>query len=327
MRRREFISLLGGATVAWPLAARAQQAAMPVVGFLSSRSPGESTYVVAAFRRGMREAGFIEGENLAIAFRWAEGRYDRLPTLAAELVDLRVAVLFAAGGQPSALAAKAATATIPVVFSAINDPVALGVVANLNRPGGNVTGMAVFTAELGAKSVELLKQLVPATAIIGYLVNPSSPSADLYSKEAPAAARALGIAVPVLNAGTENGLDDAFASLAKLGAGGIVVPAEPFFDSQRDRIVALSARDAVPAIYTWREYAVAGGLMTYGPSLTDSYRQAGIYVGRVLKGEKPADLPVMRPTKFDLVINLRTAKTLGLNVPDKLLAIADEVIE
>jgi len=327
MQRRQLITLLGGLAAAWPLATRAQQSALPVVGFLSSRSPGESTYVVAAFRRGMREAGFIEGENLGIAFRWAEGRYDRLPALAAELTDLRVAVLFAAGGQPSALAAKAATATIPVVFSAINDPVGLGVVANLNRPGGNVTGMAVFTAELGAKSVELLKQLVPATAVIAYLVNPSNPSADLYSKEAPTAARALGIAVPVLNASTENGLDDVFASLAKLGAGGIVVPAEPFFDTQRDRIVALSARYAIPAIYTWREYAVAGGLMTYGPSLTDSYRQAGIYVGRVLKGEKPADLPVMRPTKFDLVINLRTAKALGLNIPDKLLAIADEVIE
>jgi putative tryptophan/tyrosine transport system substrate-binding protein len=325
--RRELLAALGGAA-AWPLAARAQQQpAMPVIGFLSSRSPGESTYVLAAFRRGMRETGFVEGENLAIAFRWAEGHYDRLSALAAELVDLRVAVIFAAGGQPPALAAKAATATIPVVFSAINDPVAVGVVANLNRPGGNVTGMAVFTSQLGAKSVELLRQLVPTSAVIAYLVNPSNPSAELYSKEAPTAERALGIAVPVLNASTEHDLDEAFAGLAKLGAGGIVVPGEAFFDSQRVRIVALAARYAVPAIYTWREYAMAGGLMTYGPSLTDSYRQAGIYVGRVLKGEKPADLPIIRPTKFDLVINLTTAKALGLAVPDKLLAVAEEVIE
>jgi putative ABC transport system substrate-binding protein len=327
MKRREFITLLGGAAAAWPLAARAQRPAMPVIGFLSSRSPGESASVVAAFRAGLRESGFVEGQNLVIAFRWADGRYDRLPELAADLVALRVAVLFAAGGPPSALAAKAATSTIPVVFSAVNDPVRLGVVASLSRPGGNVTGMSILTSEMVAKSAQLLKELVPAATAIAYLVNPSNPSAEIYSKEAATVASALGIRVHVLDASTEHDLDEAFASLGKLGAGGLVVPAEPFFDSQRDRIVALAARYAVPASYTFREYVVAGGLMSYGASLPDSYRRAGIYVGRVLKGEKPADLPVMQPTKFDLVLNLKTAKALGLTVPDRLLALADEVIE
>jgi ABC-type uncharacterized transport system substrate-binding protein len=260
-----------------------------------------------------------------IAFRWAEGHYDRLPAL--DLVGIRVAVLFAAGGPPSALAAKAATATIPIVFSAVNDPVQLGLVASLNRPGGNVTGMSTFNAGLGAKSVELLKELVPAAAVIAYLVNPSNPSAEIYSKGAVTAASALGIQVHVLNASTEHDLDQAFASLAKLGAGGLVVMGEPFFDSQRDRIVALSARHSVAAIYTFREYVVAGGLMSYGTSLPDSYCQAGVYAGRVLKGEKPTDLPVMQPTKFHLALNLKTAKALGLDVPATLLARADEVIE
>jgi len=327
MRRRDFITLLGGAAVAWPLAARAQRLAMPVIGFLSSRSPGESAGVVAAFRQGLREGGFVEGQNLSIAFRWAEGRYDRLPALAAELVDLRVAVLATAGGAPSAFAAKAATQAIPIVFSAALDPDRLGLVASLNRPGGNVTGMSIFPSEVAAKSVQLLKELLPAATALGYLVNPSTPGAGLYAKEASNAASALGVAVHVLNASTEHVLDDAFASLAKLGAGGLAVPAEPFFDSQRDRIVALAARHAVAAIYGFREYAGAGGLMSYGASLPDSYRRAGMYVGRILKGERPADLPVMQPTKFDLVLNLKTAKALGLTVPDRLLAIADEVIE
>jgi putative tryptophan/tyrosine transport system substrate-binding protein len=327
MRRRDFITLLGGAAVAWPLAARAQQPAMPVIRFLSSRSPGESAGVVAAFRAGLRESGFVEGQNLVIAFRWADGRYDRLPELAADLVDLRVAVLFAAGGLPSALAAKAATSTIPVVFSAVTDPVPLGLVASLNRPGGNVTGMSFLNSETVAKSAQMLKELVPAAATIAFLVNPSNPVAKIYSKPAVTAASALGIAVRVVNASTDHDLDEVFASLANLGAGGLVVPAEPFFDSQRDRIVALAARYAVPAIYTFREYVVAGGLMSYGASLPDSYRRAGNYVARVLKGEKPADLPVQQPTKFDLVINLKTARALGLDVPAKLLALADEVIE
>jgi putative ABC transport system substrate-binding protein len=300
---------------------------MPVVGFLSSRAPGESVNVLAAFREGLREAGFVEGQNLAIAFRWAEGHYDRLPALAADLVSLRVAALFAAGGPPSALAAKAATTTIPIVFSAVNHPVSIGLVASLNQPGGNVTGMSMFTSDLGSKSIQLLKELVPAATVIAYLVNPTNPSAEIYSKEATTAASALGIQVSVIKASTERDLDEAFASVAKAGAGGLVVPGEPFFDTQRDRIVALSARHAVAAIYNYREYVVAGGLISYGPSLSDSYRRAAIYLGRVLKGENPTDLPVQQPTKLDLVINLKTAKTLGLKIPDKIVAIADEVIE
>jgi putative ABC transport system substrate-binding protein len=327
MQRREFITLLGGAAATWPLAARAQQSAMPVIGFLSSRSPGESAGVVAAFRQGLRETGFIEGQNLTIEFRWAEGRYDRLSTLAAELVGLRVAALFAAGGDPSAIAAKATTSAIPIVFSAVNDPVRLGLVASLNRPGGNVTGMSMFAADLGAKSVELLKELLPAVTVIAYLVNPSNPSAEFYSKEAVTAASSLGVQVHVLNASTERDLDEAYAALVKLGVGGLVVVGEPFLDSQRDKIVALSARYSVATIYTFREYVMAGGLMSYGASLTEAYRRAGTYLGRVLKGEKPADLPVQQPTKLELVINLKTARALGLTVPPTLLARADEVIE
>jgi ABC-type uncharacterized transport system substrate-binding protein len=324
LKRREFITLLGVAA-AWPFAALAQQQA--TIGFVSSRAPGESAGHVAAFRQGLAEAGFIEGQNLAIAFRWAEGRYDRLPALAAELVNLRVAVVFAAGGPPSALAAKEVTSTIPVVFSAVSDPVRLGLVSSLNRPGGNITGMSFLNSELVTKMVQLLKEALPSAAVIGFLVNPSGPSAELYAKEAPTAARALGIQISVLNASTERDLDEVFATLSKLDAGGVVVPAEPFFDSQRERIVSLAAQHAVPMIANLREYVVAGGLMSYGPSLSDLYRRAGIYVGRILKGEKPADLPVMQPAKFDLVINSKTAKTLGLKFPDKVLALADEVIE
>jgi putative ABC transport system substrate-binding protein len=326
LRRREFIALISSAAM-WPLAAGAQQAAMPTIGFLSSRSPEDSVGVVAAFRQGLGASGFIEGQNVVITFRWAEGHYDRLPVLAAELVDLRVAALFAAGGTPSALAAKAATRTIPVVFSAVDDPVAVGLVPSLNRPGGNITGMSFLNFEIIAKSAQLLKEMVPAAAAIAYLVNPSNPTAEIYAKQAPIVASALGIRVPVLNASTEHELDECFASLGKIGAVALIVPAEPFFDSQRDRIVVLAVRYAVPMIAGLREYVTAGGLMSYGPSLPDSYHRAGIYVGRVLKGENPADLPVMQPTKFDLVLNLKTAKALGLTVPDRLLALADEVIE
>jgi ABC-type uncharacterized transport system substrate-binding protein len=326
MRRREFITLLGGAA-AFPFAARAQQSAMPVIGFLGSRSPAESVYVVAAFRRGLSEVGFVEGQNCLIAFRWAEGRYDQLPTLATELVGLRVAVLFTAGGSPPALAAKAATSTIPIVFSAMSDPVGFGLVASLNRPGGNITGMSAFNLALAGKRLELLKELIPTAAVIGYLVNPASPTAEAESTDARTAARGLGIDLHVLNASTEPDLDAAFASLVQLHVNAVVVAGEPYFDSQRHRLVALSARHAVPASYAWREYVAAGGLMSYGTSLTDSYRQAGTYVGRILKNEKPADLPVIQPTKFELAINLKTAKTLGLDVPPSLLATADEVIE
>jgi ABC-type uncharacterized transport system substrate-binding protein len=326
VKRRDFITLVCGAA-AWPLAARAQQSAMPMIGFLSSRSPGESAGVLAGFRQGLAEAGFVEGQNLVIAFRWAEGHYDRLPILATELVQLRVAALFAAGGPPSAFAAKAVTSTIPVVFSAVTEPVRVGLVPSLNRPGGNVTGMSFLNAEIIGKSAQLLKEMVPAATAIAFLVNPSGSTAEIWAKEVPAAARALGVRFPMLEASTEQDLDRAFASLGKLGADGLVVPAEPFFDSQRDRIGALAARYAVPMMCNLREYVAAGALMSYGASLPDSYRLAGVYVGRVLKGENPADLPVMQPTKFDLIINLTTAKALGLTVPDKLLALADEVIE
>jgi putative ABC transport system substrate-binding protein len=327
MRRRDFIKVIGGAAAAWPVAARGQQRAMPVIGFLSSRSPGESAGVIAAFRQGLREVGFVEGENLAIAFRWAEGHYDRLPALAAELVGLRVALLFAAGGPPSALAAKAATSIIPVVFSAASDPVEIGLVPSLNQPGGNVTGMGVFNATLGAKRIELTKELMPVADGIAYLLNPSNPSSEIESKGALAAARALGIELHVLNASTEYELDTAFAAVAKLRAGALVVSGEPFFDSQRDRLVALSARHAIAAVYAWREYVLAGGLMSYGTDLPDSYRQGGIYAGRILKGEKPANLPVMQPTKFHLALNLKTAKALSLDVSPTLIARAGEVIE
>ena len=322
MKRREFITLAGGAATAWPLAARAQQAPAPLIG-----SPGESAGVVAAFRQGIREIGFIEGQNLAIAFRWAEGHYGRLPALAAELVGLPVALLFSAGGPPTAFAAKAATSTIPIVFSAVSDPVEIGLVPSLNQPGGNVTGMGVFNATLGAKRIELTKELMPRAAGIAYLLNPSNPSSEIESKGALAAARALRIELHVLNASTEYELDTAFADAAKLRAGMLVVSGEPYFDSQRERLVALSARHAIAAVYAWREYVLAGGLMSYGTDLPDSYHQAGVYAGRILKGEKPANLPVMQPTKFHLALNLKTAKTLGLEIPPMLLARADDVIE
>jgi putative ABC transport system substrate-binding protein len=327
MRRREFITLLGGTAAVWPLTARAQQPAMPVIGFLSSRSPGDSAGVLAAFYQGLREAGFVEGRNVQIAFRWAEGHYDRLPALAADLVGLPVAAIFAAGGPPSVSAAKAKTTAIPIIFSAVSDPVQLGLVASLNRPGGNVTGMSMFAEDLWAKSAELLRQLVPKALVVAYLINPSSVSSERYVNAAVTAASSLGVRVSVLHAGTQQALEEAFATLVKSGAEGLVVPNEPFFDTQRDRLVALAAKHAVPVIYPFREYVIQGGLMSYGPTLTDLYRQASIYLGRVLKGEKPATLPVQQPTKFELFINLKTAKVLGLVVPPSLIAIADQVVE
>jgi putative ABC transport system substrate-binding protein len=325
--RRELIAGLGG-TAAWPKAALAQQQKnMPVIGFLSSRSPGESAGVVVAFREGLRETGFIEGRNLAIAFRWAEGDYERLPALAAQLVGLPVALLFSAGGSPSAFAAKAATSTIPIVFSAVSEPVEIGLVPSLNQPGGNITGMAVFNASLGKKRIELTKELMPTVGVIGYLLNPSHQASGIESQGALTAARALGIELRVLNASSEKELEAAFAATRKLGVGALVVSGEPFFDSQRERIVALSLRHGVAAVYAWREYVLAGGLMSYGTDLPDSYRHAAIYAGRILKGEKPPDLPVVQPTKFQLVINLKLAQALGLSVPPTLLARADEVIE
>jgi len=325
MRRREFIKVIAGSAAAWPLTARAQQA-MPVIGFLSSRSPGESAGVVAAFRQGLREAGFVEGRNLAIAFRWAEGRYDRLPGLAAELVNLPVALLFSAGGPPTAFAAKAATSTVPIVFSAVSDPVEIGLVPRLNQPGGNITGMAIFNSSLGEKRIELIKELLPTAGVIGYLLNPGNQGSAFEANGAHAAARKLAIDLRVMNAKSENEIDAAFAA-AKPNVNAIIVSGEPFFDSQRERIVALAARYGVAASYAFREYVLAGGLMSYGTDLPDAYRQAAIYAGRILKGEQLANLPVAQPTKFHLAFNLKTAKAIGLSVPPTLLARADEVIE
>ncbi|HEV2625031.1 MAG TPA: ABC transporter substrate-binding protein [Xanthobacteraceae bacterium] len=326
MRRRDFISLSGGAAATWPLAARAQQPTMPVVGFLSSRSPGESAEVVAAFRKGLRQMGFVEGQNAVIAFRWAEGHYERLPVLASDLADLRVAAIFAAGGAPSAFAAKAATSTIPIVFVA-SDPVRLGLVTSLNQPGGNVTGISNLVTELGGKSLGLLKQMLPSAEIVAYLTNPSNPSAKTFLSGVRAAANTLGIQLHELNANTPTEVDEAFTTLAKLRIGALGVMGDGFFDAQRDRLVELSALHRIAGCYPWREYVLAGGLMSYGTNLADSYRQAGIYAGRNLRGEIPSNLPVMEPTKFDFVLNLKTAKALGLTVPPGILSIADEVIE
>jgi putative ABC transport system substrate-binding protein len=325
MRRREFIALLGGGVVGWPLVARAQQAATPTIGFLSSRSPDESAGVVAAFRQGLRETEFVEGQNLAIDYRWADGKYDRLPEMAKYLVGREVSVIFAAG--PAAQLAKAATTTIPIVFLAGEDPVEFGLVASLNRPGGNITGVSTFNAVLGSKRVELLHELVPNAAMMALLVNPNFPSAGFETRETQAAARAVGCKLIVVNASTEHEIYAAFDELAEQRVGALIVTGDPFFVSRREKLVALAARNAVPTIYVQREFAVAGGLIGYGTSLTDAHRQAGIYAGRILKGAKPGDLPVMQPTKFDFVINLTTAKALGLDIPPKLLALANEVIE
>jgi putative ABC transport system substrate-binding protein len=322
MKRRDFIKLLGGAA-AWPLAARAQQPAMPVIGFLSSRSPGESAAVVAGFRQGLKEAGYAEGRNVHIAFRWAEGRYDRLSGLAAELIEIQVAVILAAGGTQTGLAAKAASSTIPIVNIG-SDPERLGLVASLNRPGGNVTGVSLLSWPLTPKRLELLRELVPTAAVIGVLVNPNTANAEIESREIQAAARTIRQQIRLLSATTERDIHAAFASVAQRGIGALVIGGDAFFDSRRDLAVELAAQHAVPTIYP---FAAPGGLISYAASIPEGYRQAGIYVGRVLKGEKPADLPILQPTKFELVINMKTAKALGINVPPTLLATADEVIE
>jgi putative tryptophan/tyrosine transport system substrate-binding protein len=326
MKRREFVTLIGGAAATWPLATRAQQD-MPVIAFLSSRSSNESASVVAAFCKGLTEAGYIEGQSLAIAFRWAEGQYDRLPALAADLAGRQVAVIFATGGNPPAFAAKAATATIPIVFLIGSDPVKFGLVASLNRPGSNVTGVTLFTSLLVAKRMELLRELVPTATTIAFLVNPKNSNAEPDTRVAQTAAHSLGQQLVVLSAGTEDDIDAAFATVVQQRANALLVNTDAFFLARRNQFVALAARHAVPTIHDLREFTAAGGLMSYGTNLADAYRRAGTYVGKILKGEKPANLPVLQPTKFDLVINLKTAQALGLDVPAMLLARADEVIE
>ena len=327
MRRREFITLLGGAAAAWPRAARAQQGATPTIGYLSTRSPSEAKYVTDAFTQGLNENGYVEGRNLAIEFRWANLQYDRLPALASDLVRRQVAVIAAVGGSHSGLAAKAVTSTIPIVFVSAGDPVTFGLVTSLNRPGGNVTGISMITVALAPKRLELLHELVPAPAAIAMLVNPTSPYVEAETADVKASARVLGRQLRVLNAGTAQEIDAAFATLVQQRAGGLLVSGDPFFDSERDRLVALAARHSVPAIYQWREFATIGGLISYGTSILDAYRQAGVYVGKILKGATPADMPVLQPTRFETVVNLKTAKALGVAVPDKLIVAADEVIE
>jgi putative ABC transport system substrate-binding protein len=325
MRRREFISGVLSAA-ALPLAARAQQPAIPVIGFLSTLSSGNmAANVMNEFHQGLKEAGFVEGQNVKIEYRWAEGHYDRLPALAADLVRRKVAVIAATGGEPSPQVVKAATQTIPIVFMANGDPVAAGLVVNLNRPGGNVTGVTIFGMMAVGKRLELLRQLMPKAGTIAYLMNPDNPSREFDNVQA--AARSVGQQILVLNADGSREIDAAFATIAQQGVAALLVASDPLFFDRRDQLIALAARHAVPAIYYLRAFSQAGGLSSYGNNLADMYRQVGTYTGRVLNGERPADLPVMQSTKFELVINLKTAKTLGLEIPPSLLATADEVIE
>jgi putative tryptophan/tyrosine transport system substrate-binding protein len=325
-RRKFLATLLGGAAAAWPLAARAQQPAMPVIGYLNSGSPESDTPRLTGLRRGLNETGYVEGRNLVIEYRWAGNQADRLLALAADLVRLRVAVIVAAG-PPSTLAAKAATTSIPIVFGVGADPVQLGLVASLNRPGGNLTGFNAFGGELGAKGLALLHELVPSAATIGFLENPNNPLFELLTRDVLAAAPVMGLTVQTLKASTDREIDAAFASLVQARTGALLVGGDVFFNSRIEHIVGLAARHAIPTMYQLPEFVVAGGLISYGTSLIEEYREVGLYAGRILKGEKPGDLPVIQATKLELVINLKTAKALGLQIPDRLLALADEVIE
>jgi ABC-type uncharacterized transport system substrate-binding protein len=325
MRRREFITLLGGAAVAWPLAAHAQQ--MPVIGYLHSGSPGAFARAAGFFRKGLAEAGFVEGQNVAIEYRWADGYFDRLPAMATDLVRRDVAVLVAQGGITSAVAAKAATATIPIVFSSGSDPVALGLVSSLSRPGGNATGVSLLTSALGSKRLEILREVVPTARVIAALVNPANAGIEGQLKNFQDAAAALAVGLKILNASSAGDIEATFAAIVQAGISALVVGSDPFFLDQRDQLVALAARHKVPAIYEWRDYVEAGGLMSYGSSLGDAYRQVGVYTGRVLKGDKPAELPVIQSTKIEFVINLKTARTLDLTISLPLIGRADEVIE
>ena len=325
--RREFITLLGGAT-AWPFAARAQQSAMPVLGFLSNASPDLYSDRLRTFRRGLKEAGYVEGQNVEIDYRWAEGHNDRLPALAAGLVHRQVTVIAAAGGTPSALAAKAATATIPIVFGVAVDPVEVGLVASLSRPGGNLTGVTNLNAEVGPKRLELMHELLAAATSFGVLVDPTSPTlAEAFSRDLQAAARALGVQIHVVHASMESDLDTVFANLVQLRASGLIIGPGSFFAGRGKQLGALSLRHAMPTVFQYREFVAAGGLMSYGSDETEYYRLVGIYVGRILKGEKPGDLPVQQATKVELIVNLKTAKALGITFPLPLLGRADEVIE
>jgi len=327
MRRRRFITLLGGAAATWPLAVRAQQRAMPIIGFLSTAAPGPFKQFVEAFQRGLNEKGFIEGQNATIEYRWAEGHFDRLPALATDLVQHNVAVITASGGPPSVLAAKAATSTIPIVFNVASDPIKLGLVASLNHPGGNATGVNLFSVAVEPKKLELLHELVPKAQIIGVFVNPRNANAETIIGEVERAARALQLQINVVKVSAADEFGAAFASVVRQAAGALLVAADPFFTAQREALVALAAQYSIPAIYEFREFTAAGGLISYGTNLSEAYHQVGGYTGRILKGEKPSDLPVVQPTKFELVINIKTVKTLGLTVPPNLFALADEVIE
>ena len=327
LRRREFITLLGGAAAAWPLAARAQHSSLPVIGFMSGRSTADSGYLAEAFRQGLRDTGYVEGESIGIEYRWANGDYDRLPGFASDLLQRNVLVLVAVGGDSSPRAAKQATSTVPIVFGMGGDPIQAGLVASFNRPGGNATGYTLLTNEMEPKRIGLLHELVPGASLLGALINPSFPPAARQLEDIENAIRSIKQNLFVARAVNDQDLETAFPSFVQQKAGAVLVAASPFFDTRQDRIVALAAQYRLPAMYHFRQYAVAGGLISYGPSLTESYKQAGVYAGRILRGAKPADLPVLQPTKFEMVINQKTANALGFAIPNTIQLLADEVIE